>query len=226
MAALIRPLTLRFVPLLALATPCATLAENAPLPSAGTEERAAPAVERWRPVMAEASRRFGVPQAWIAAVMQAESRGQTHWRGRPITSAAGAMGLMQLMPGTWEAMRRCHGLGSDPHDPRNNILAGAAYLRAMYDRFGYPGLFAAYNAGPGRYADHLRTGRPLPGETRGYIAQLARTPRDPSLPPAILSGTRLFFALGMAAGPAAIGTETPPVNLLFVPLEPAREDDR
>src|SRR3546814_4666575 len=83
--------------------------------------------------------------------MQAESAGLTHLHGRPITSRAGAMGLMQLMPGTWAAMRQQHGLGGDPYDPRDNILAGAAYLRAMYDRFGYPGLFAAYNAGPARY---------------------------------------------------------------------------
>jgi soluble lytic murein transglycosylase-like protein len=196
------------------------------LPSVKTEERAAPAVERWRLVMAEASRRFGVPQAWIAAVMQAESRGQTHWKGRPITSVAGAMGLMQLMPGTWEAMRRRHGLGPDPHDPRDNILAGTAYLRAMYDRFGYPGLFAAYNAGPGRYADHLRTGRSLPSETRGYIAQLARMAAGPSLPLAIQSRTQLFFALGTAARPAANGTAMPLTNPLFVPLGQAREDEQ
>ncbi|GLS35130.1 hypothetical protein GCM10010869_07180 [Mesorhizobium tianshanense] len=41
-------------------------------------------------------------------------------------------------------------VGPDPHDPRDNILAGAAYLRAMQDRYGFPGLFAAYNAGPER----------------------------------------------------------------------------
>ncbi|WP_224761463.1 lytic transglycosylase domain-containing protein [Brevundimonas aurantiaca] len=158
-----------------------------------------PAVERWRPYIAEAAQRFVVPEAWIAAVMQAESAGRTHLNGRPITSRAGAMGLMQVMPGTWEAMRRQHGLGSDPHDPRDNILAGAAYLKAMYDRFGYPGLFAAYNAGPARYAEHLRSGRPLPGETRAYIAQLAQAPVASSMPPTILSGTRLFFPLGSAA---------------------------
>lgn len=95
-----------------------------------------PAIEQWRPIIAEASRRFGVPEAWIAAVMQAESRGHTHIAGRPIVSRAGAMGLMQLMPGTWAAMRKAHGLGADSHDPHDNIMAGAAYLRAMYDRFG------------------------------------------------------------------------------------------
>ena len=172
------------------------------------------------------SRRFGVPQAWIAAVMQAESRGQTHLGSRPITSRAGAMGLMQVMPGTWETLRRQHGLGPDPHDPRDNIMAGTAYLRAMYDRFGYPGLFAAYNAGPGRYAEHLRTGRPLPGETRAYIAQLARAPATASMPPAILSGTRLFFALGMAKPPAPTSTEALPANPLFVTLEQSREDQK
>jgi soluble lytic murein transglycosylase-like protein len=152
-------------------------------------------VARWRPLIAEASRRFDVPETWIAAVMQAESGGRTHLRGRPITSRAGAMGLMQVMPDTYAEMRRRYDLGPDPHDPRDNILAGAAYLRLMHDRFGYPGLFAAYNAGPGRYAEHLATGRPLPGETRAYIAQVAKAPANPAMPPAILSGTQLFFPL-------------------------------
>src|SRR3546814_7041331 len=66
----------------------------------------------------------------------------------------------------------------------------------MYERFGYPGLFAAYNAGPARYAAHLRTGRTLPGETRSYLATLARTPAAPDMPPAIVSGERLFFMVG------------------------------
>src|SRR3546814_14174838 len=69
------------------------------------------------------------------------------------------------------------------------------YLRLMYERFGYPGLFAAYNAGPARYAPHLRTGRTLPGETRSYLATLARTPAAPAMPPACASGARQFFML-------------------------------
>lgn len=130
-------------------------------------------VARWRPQIAEASARFGVPEAWIERVIRAESGGRTALGGRPIRSRAGAIGLMQLMPATWTEMRGLLALGPDPDDPRDNILAGTAYLRLMYDRFGYPGLFAAYNAGPARYARHLATGRPLPGETRAYIAQLA-----------------------------------------------------
>jgi soluble lytic murein transglycosylase-like protein len=107
----------------------------------------------------EASGRFGVPESWIRRVIRAESGGRTMMNGRPIVSHAGAMGLMQLMPGTWREMRAALRLGHDPHYPRDNILAGTAYLRAMYERFGYPGLFGAYNAGPARFAEHLRTGR-------------------------------------------------------------------
>jgi hypothetical protein len=130
-------------------------------------------VAAWRDHVREAAVRFAIPEAWIWRVMAAESGGRTQLAGRPIMSRAGAMGLMQVMPATWASLRARHGLGSDPHDPRDNILAGTAYLRAMYDRFGYPGLFAAYNAGPGRYGDYLARGRPLPRETRDYVAKIA-----------------------------------------------------
>jgi soluble lytic murein transglycosylase-like protein len=129
-------------------------------------------VARWRPYVEEASARFGVPADWIERVMRAESGGRTMLAGRPIVSSAGAMGLMQLMPGTWADMRARLRLGSDPHAPRDNILAGTLYLRLMHERFGYPGLFAAYNAGPARYAA-VRAGKAtLPGETRRYVATL------------------------------------------------------
>jgi len=133
----------------------------------------ADSVDRWRPFIDEASARFGVPTIWIERVMRAESAGQTTLGGRPIRSSAGAMGLMQLMPGTWAEMRALYGLGRNPDDPRDNILAGTAYLRLMYDRFGYPGLFGAYNAGPARYAAHLSTERRLPAETVAYLATVA-----------------------------------------------------
>lgn len=129
--------------------------------------------DRWAQHIAEASQRFGIPQSWIRRVIAAESGGRTMLGGRPIESSAGAVGLMQLMPGTWEEMRAANRLGDDPHDPHDNIVAGTAYLRAMYDRFGYPGLFAAYNAGPARYARHLATGHRLPAETVAYVAAVA-----------------------------------------------------
>ena len=83
------------------------------------------------------------------------------------------MGLMQIMPETWTELRARYGLGADPYDVRDNILAGAAYIRELYDRYGSPGFLAAYNAGPGRYERHLATGRPLPEETQAYVATLA-----------------------------------------------------
>jgi soluble lytic murein transglycosylase-like protein len=132
-------------------------------------------VADWRPYIDEASLRFGVPAAWIERVMRVESGGQTTLAGRPIRSRAGAMGLMQLMPGTWATMRRLLALGENPDDPHDNILAGALYLRMMYDRFGYPGMFAAYNAGPGRFAVHLATGKVLPPETLSYLLRLGIT---------------------------------------------------
>lgn len=118
--------------------------------------------------VAEASRRFSVPEQWIRAVMHIESAAKPRAR-----SARGAMGLMQVMPGTWKELRLRHRLGTDPYDPHDNILAGTAYLRELHDRYGTPGFLAAYNAGPGRYERHLATGRPLPEETRAYVAVLA-----------------------------------------------------
>ena len=129
-------------------------------------------IDPWRTYVREASARFDVPEPWIRAVIEVESGGNTHVNGKPIVSGAGAMGLMQLMPGTWDYVRRRYGLSDDPFDPRNNILGGTAYLREMYDRFGVPGAFAAYNAGPGRLDTHLEKNRVLPNETRAYMATI------------------------------------------------------
>jgi len=125
------------------------------------------AADPWAAFITEASQRFGVPTHWIRAVMQAESAGEAR-----AVSPKGAIGLMQIMPETYTELRARHDLGADPYDPRDNILAGAAFLREMHDRFGAPGFLAAYNAGPGRYEEHLATGRPLPEETRAYLAAL------------------------------------------------------
>ncbi|MDZ5698684.1 lytic transglycosylase domain-containing protein [Chelativorans sp. M5D2P16] len=194
-------LTLLMLGAIAVA-PCACSASTVAEPAAvSVDQRLA----RWQDHVSEASRRFGIPESWIYAVMEAESNGQTMLDGRPITSGAGAMGLMQVMPETWRDMRREHDLGADPHDPRDNILAGTAYLRAMYDRFGFPGLFAAYHAGPGRYQEHLQHGRSLPKETVSYLKGLkeaglsaadmdgfrgkSRSSKAPDIP----SGRSLFF---------------------------------
>ena len=116
----------------------------------------------------DASKRFAVQERWIRAVMHIESAGEVRARSRK-----GAMGLMQIMPKTWADLRARYGFGVDPYDPHDNILAGAAYIRELRDRYGVPGFLAAYNAGPGRYENHLTTGRPLPDETQAYVATLA-----------------------------------------------------
>jgi hypothetical protein len=139
----------------------ATVAQNAPI------ERKTMG-DAYAATVAEASQRFGIPKSWIRAVMRAESTGDAR-----AISPVGAMGLMQIMPDTWADLRLRHHLGSDPFSPRDNILAGAAYLREMHDRYGSPGFLAAYNAGPGRYEEYLAGRRPLPAETRAYVAALA-----------------------------------------------------
>jgi soluble lytic murein transglycosylase-like protein len=118
--------------------------------------------------IAEASRRFSIPESWIRAVIRVESSGRVR-----AVSPKGAIGLMQIMPDTWAGLRLRYRLGRNPHDPRDNILAGAAYLREMHVRYGAAGFLAAYNAGPGRYQDYVSTGRPLPAETLAYVAALA-----------------------------------------------------
>lgn len=123
-----------------------------------------------------AAERSGLSPDLIRAVLQVESAGQER-----AVSRAGAMGLMQLMPGTWREWRERLGLGDDPFDPADNILAGAAYLRFLRDRYGEAGFLAAYNAGPGRYEESL-AGRPLPAETLDYVARLSRWPGPPSPP--------------------------------------------
>jgi soluble lytic murein transglycosylase-like protein len=123
---------------------------------------------RFAAFVAEASQRFGIPAAWIRAVMHAESFGDVR-----AISPKGAIGLMQIMPETWAALRQRYRLGANPFDAHDNIIAGAAYLRELHNRYGIPGFLAAYNAGPGRWEDHLATGRPLPAETRAYLTRLA-----------------------------------------------------
>ena len=180
-------------------------------------------IQRWSEPISEASARFGIPPSWIRRVMMAESGGRTRLNGRPIESPAGALGLMQLMPGTWRELRRAHGLGPDPHDPRDNILAGTAYLRSMYDRFGYPGLFAAYHAGPARYAENVATGRRLPTETLAYVAAITGEVSRASPPPHSRS-VAIFFVMDSAPATQWEGSGAASRHAdgrLFIPLSKA-----
>lgn len=188
----------------------------------------------------EAAQRFGIPESWIYAVMRTESAGRIG-----AVSSAGAMGLMQLMPGTWQRQRGRYGLGTDPFDPRDNILAGTSYLREMYDSYGAPGFLAAYNAGPGRYEDWRDRGRPLPAETRAYVAKIAPMLQSGSVPTVLASAaatqpTRLSWTQsqlfvvrddGRQDTSGASDTDiralpssasAPPLNGLFVPVSERR----
>jgi len=139
---------------------CVAIAQSAP----GVHSAADPYTAH----IAEASKRFGIPERWIRAVMRAESAGDVR-----AISSAGAIGLMQVMPDTWAELRVRYDLGRNPYDPRDNILAGTAYLREMWDRYGdTTAMLAAYNAGPARYDEHRATRRPLPAETQAYVASL------------------------------------------------------
>jgi len=133
-----------------------------------------PASDPWGPYVREASEKYDVPEKWIREVMRQESGGRMYGRGGDlITSGAGAMGLMQVMPATYDDLRgRYRELSDDPFNPHSNIMAGTAYLREMYDIYGAPGFLAAYNAGPGRLDDYLTRNRTLPTETRRYVAAI------------------------------------------------------
>ena len=144
----------------------------APLSSAAhttLSARTARSTDGYAAIIEDASARFNVPPSWIRAVIAVESNGDAH-----AVSPKGATGLMQLMPATWATLRERYRLGADPFDPHDNIVAGAAYLRLLYDAFGLPGFLAAYNAGPGRYRAYLAGLHPLPVETKDYLARLTR----------------------------------------------------
>ena len=144
-----------------------------------------PPSDPWGPYIVEAATKYDVPERWVREVIRAESSGHVM-----DTSAPGAMGLMQVMPATYDELRGRYDLGEDAYDPHDNIMAGTAYLRLMRDRFGYPALFAAYNAGPGRTADWLAGRSRLPAETVGYLRNV--------------TGGRVSGALTLASPPPRV----------------------
>jgi D-alanyl-D-alanine carboxypeptidase len=156
-----------------------------------------PPDDPWGPYITEAATRFQIPGQWIRAVIQQESGGEEQ-----AVSDVGAMGLMQLMPATYQGLQSQYGLGADPFNPENNILAGAAYIGQMYQRYGAPGFLAAYNAGPEDVDEYLAGNGPLPDETVNYLADVT-----PNL------GTQVAFsgpfANYAATGSAGLATPSP-----------------
>ena len=139
--------------------------------TASSPRNTRPNTGRWTTYISEAAQRFGRPEAWVRAVMQAESGGAAD-----ATSPAGAIGLMQIMPETYAELRVRYGLGANAYDPHDNIIAGTAYMSEMIELFGVPNFLAAYNAGPARFDDYLQRGRLLPDETRRYLARIGELP--------------------------------------------------
>ena len=112
----------------------------------------------------QAAAQYGISSDLVDAVAWQESRYNPRAR-----SSAGAIGVMQLMPGT----ARTLGV-TNPHDVRQNVAGGAAYLRAQLERFGnnVPLALAAYNAGPGAVMKY--GGIPPYRETQNYVRQIMR----------------------------------------------------
>lgn len=123
--------------------------------------RTAGATGEFDAVISAAAQRHGVDADLVHAVIRAESNYRSGCR-----STAGAMGLMQLMPGT------ARSLGvSDPWDPAQNVDGGVRYLRQQLDRFGEVDLaLAAYNAGPGAVKRY--DGVPPYRETQAYVKRV------------------------------------------------------
>ncbi|MBR0660505.1 lytic transglycosylase domain-containing protein, partial [Neoroseomonas oryzicola] len=164
-----------------------------------------PPSDPWGPWIRDASRRFDVPELWIREVMRQESGGRAN-----AVSPAGAMGLMQVMPGTYRELQARYNLGPDPYHPYDSIQAGAAYLREMYELYGNPAFLAAYNAGPRRLEEYLWGGRGLPNETRNYVSRIG--PRIASAAPNRRAAPEVYAAAEMGfyvpAGPRPVGSGT------------------
>ena len=146
-------------------------------------------------IIREAAAQYQLPEAWITEVIRAESNGNAK-----AVSPKGAKGLMQIMPGTWAYLRRKLRIGTNPFAVRDNVMAGSAYLRELYDRFGFPGCLAAYNAGPGRYSSYVKGKRGLPRETVNYVSIITSRLGRRSVS---LGGGKRKFSIKAAARPSA-----------------------
>ncbi len=173
----------------------------------------------------KAAMRSGIYVDVILRVMRAESGGNPG-----IVSPKGAIGCMQIMPATWTYLSRRYGLGNDPYGARMNMIGGALYLAELARRFGWPGAYAAYNAGPTRYIRYAANGVPLPAETVAYAARLGRAaaPAIAAIPHARWQEAQLFldrsagdpeagdsYPLRLAAAPEKAGTS--PASLVPPP---------
>ncbi|SHI55898.1 Sporulation related domain-containing protein [Roseomonas rosea] len=202
------------VSVMAALAACSSQPETGPITSARSTAASrptsydppGPASDPWGPYIREASSRFDVPERWIREVMRQESGGRL-----TATSRVGAMGLLQLMPGTYAELNAKHGLGDDPYHPWANIMAGTAYIREMYDLYGSPGFLAAYNGGPRRLENYLWSGGRMPEETRNYVARIG--PRIQGAHPTRRAPDEVYAAADIGLNPPSRRTGDPSTML-------------
>lgn len=112
--------------------------------------------------ISEASIKYGVSFPLLKALIKVESNFDPK-----AVSKAGAMGLMQIMPENFDALKI-----TNPFNPRENILGGTLYLKQLMIRFEgkLPLVLAAYNAGPNRVARYKKI--PPIKETKNYVKKI------------------------------------------------------
>jgi len=140
-----------------------TIVSETPPPRRGWASGSTGPPEALKPLTLEAARTYGLPPSLVEAVIRVES----NFSPRAV-SPKGAMGLMQLMPGT------ARDLGvEDPFCPRQNILAGTRYLRLLLNLFqqDLSLALAAYNAGFRRVLEHGWRIPPIP-ETQEFVSRV------------------------------------------------------
>ncbi len=131
--------------------------------AAATALPSSTALERWRQHITAAAAKYRIPEALLFAVMAVESNFD-----HQALSEKGAVGLMQLMPGTAKEM-----YVSDAWDPEQNIEGGARYLRVLANQYGGDMVktLAAYNAGPDAVRRAGGAVPPIP-ETQEYVRKV------------------------------------------------------
>jgi hypothetical protein len=159
--------------------------------SQGSANRMAEGADDFGGVFDKASQATGVDQGLLRAIAQTESSMRPGAR-----SPKGAMGLMQLMPGTAKMLGVTNAL-----DPYQNVMGGAEYMQQLLSQYGgsVPSALAAYNMGPAAYSRATAKGIPLPAETQAYVQQVQAlagggtfTPMGPSSSFAVAPGGGSF----------------------------------